>query len=413
MNESFTRTARVEPRLAVMFSLETASLAAYAPLLSLHAREGLGLGAWETSLIFAVGPLSAMIGPPLAGWLADRLFRAEQGLALTSLLRAVALALAARAQTFEPLLFAMALHGLFVAKSGVLLNTIVFHHLPDARRYGSARVWGTASWSLMLWVTTFFIGRAGSRSAELSVIQSCFYVAAGAALAQSVYALTLPATTPAPSPRGLREIGRALRLFASRRFAAPLCVALLSGSLMQANLILQGLFFADRDGLGLSPAAAGRATTVSQLLEMLLFPFLGMLLSRFGVRKVVLVGMLAWPLRYAAYLAGSPAWFVVAAQVLHGANYALGFIGLQIAIELMAPSGLRATAQAAFITSSSGLGNLIGQLGCGYLLATASSAHGYDWPRIFAAPLAVALLAFVIAFFGVREPEHHDLEPTR
>ncbi|HEY3494040.1 MAG TPA: MFS transporter [Polyangiaceae bacterium] len=405
MSEASAPAMRVGPRLAVMFSLETASLAAYAPLLSLHAREGLALGAWETSLIFAVGPLTAMIGPPLAGWLADRLFRAEQGLAITSLLRAFALALAARANTFEALLLAMALHGLFVAKSGVLLHTIAFHHLPDARRFGSARVWGTASWSAMIWATTTFIAAAGSRAGELAAIQSCFYVAAGAALGQAVYALTLPATTPAPSSRGLRDALLALKLFASRRFVAPLCVALLSGSLMQANLILQGLFFADPGGLGLSPSAAGRATTASQILELTLFPFLGLLLQRFGVRKVVLIGMLAWPLRYAAYLAGGPAWFVIAAQALHGLNYALGFTGLQIAIELMAPTGLRASAQAAFIASSSGLGNLIGQLGCGYLLATASDERGYDWGFIFSVPLFVGLLALAITIAGVRDPE--------
>jgi MFS family permease len=387
-----------------MFSLETASLAAYAPLLSLHTREGLGLGAWETSLVFAVGPLTALLGPPLAGWLSDRWFRAEQTLAVVSLMRAVALALAARAHAFEPLLAAMALHGLFVAKSGVLLHTIAFHHLPDARRFGSTRVWGTASWSLTIWAITAFIGAAGSRAAELASIQRCFYVGAAAAFAQALYALTLPATTPAPSSRGVLDALAALRLLTSPRFAAPLLVALLSSALMQTNLILQGLYFADPGGLGLRPAVAGRATTVSQLLELALFPALGFLLHRFGVRKVVLIGMLAWPLRYAAYYAGSPAWLVVLAQVLHGANYALGFSGLQIAVELMAPSGLRASAQAAFITSSSGLGNLLGQLGCGYLLASAWSGTAYDWPRVFAAPLAVSVLALVIAAIGVREP---------
>jgi MFS family permease len=403
----FVRAARVEPRLAVMFSLESASMAAYAPLLSLHAREGLGLGAWETALVFAVGPLTAMVGPPLAGWLADRLFRAEQALAVTSLLRTFALLLAARADAFEALVVAMALNGLFLSQSGVLLSTIAFHHLPDARRYGSSRVWGTAAWLLTVWAVAALIGGAGSRAGELSAIQGCFYLGAAAAFGQALHALTLPATTPAPAPRGLLHALGALKLFASRRFAAPLLVALLSGSLMQTNLILQGLFFADPGGLGLSPASAGRATTVSQIFEMLLFPALAVLLQRFGVRRVVLVGMLAWPLRYAAYFAGGPAWLVILAQLLHGANYALGFIGLQIALELMAPTGLRASAQAAFITSSSGLGNLMGQLGCGYLLATASGPNGYDWRRIFAAPLLVALIALAIAILGVREPVRH------
>jgi MFS family permease len=194
-------------------------------------------------------------------------------------------------------------------------------------------------------------------------------------------------------------------LLRSPRFAAALVVALIYGSLFQMNLMLQGLFFADAHGLGLSPAAAGRATSVSQVLELLLFPVLGVLLARLGVRRVILIGVLAWPLRYAAYWWGGPAWLVVTAQLLHGVNFVFGFAGLQIAVELMAPADLRASAQAAFITASSGIGNLLGQLGCGLLLALTATPLGRDWRATFAVPLLVSVLAVGISAFGVRDPE--------
>jgi MFS family permease len=137
---------RAIPRLSVMFSLEIASIAAYLPLLSLHAREGLGLSPLETSLVFATGPLTAMIGPPIAGFLADRVLRAERALALSSLLRAFALLLAASAGGFSELVLAMALHGFFAGQNGVFVSTIAFSHLPDAKRFGVPRFWGTLSW---------------------------------------------------------------------------------------------------------------------------------------------------------------------------------------------------------------------------------------------------------------------------
>jgi MFS family permease len=198
----------------------------------------------------------------------------------------------------------------------------------------------------------------------------------------------------------------------SPAFVAALVVALLYGSLTQLNLMLQGLFFAHESGLALSPAMAGRATTVSQLLELALFPMLGVLIDRFGVRRIVLVGIGAWVLRYAAYYAGGPPWLVVLAQVLHGPNFVLGFVGLQLAVELMAPVALRGRAQAAFATSSSGIGSLAGQLGCGALLAAATRPDGgVAWPLVFAAPLAVSVLATVITAVWVRNPERLGAEP--
>jgi MFS family permease len=397
---------RTVPRLSVMFSLEIASIAAYAPLLSLHAREGLGLTPLETSLVFATGPLTAMIGPPIAGFLADRMLRAERALSLSSLFRAGALMLAASAGGFGELLLAMALHGFFAGQNGVFVSTIAFSHLPDAKRFGVTRFWGTLSWVLMVLGVASLVGHAGSRAAEIATLHRTFYAAALTALAQAGYALTLPATVP----RRERKEGVATfstrELFRSGPFVAALVVAVLYGSLAQLNLMLQGLYFADEGGLGLSPADAGRATTVSQVLELALFPVLGVLIDRFGVRKVVLVGIGAWILRYAAYYAGAPTWFVVAAQVLHGPNFVLGFVGLQLAVELMAPPAFRGRAQAAFATSTAGIGSLVGQLGCGALLALATRPDGkMDWRLVFAAPLAVSVLATVITAGWVRNPK--------
>jgi hypothetical protein len=72
----------------------------------------------------------------------------------------------------------------------------------------------------------------------------------------------------------------------------------------------------------------------------------------------------------------------------------------------MAPAALRGRAQAAFATSSSGIGSLLGQLGCGALLAAAARPDGrVDWALVFLGPLVVAVLATVITAVWVRNPE--------
>jgi MFS family permease len=267
------------------------------------------------------------------------------------------------------------------------------------------RFWGTLSWVLMVLAVASLLGQAGSRAGEIATLHRTFYAAALTALVQAAYALSLPPSLP----RRERKESGALRmreLLRSGPFLAALVVALLYGGLAQLNLMLQGLYFADESGLALSPADAGRATTVSQVLELLLFPVLGVLIDRFGLRRIVLFGIGAWVLRYAAYYAGAPTWFVIAAQVLHGPNFVLGFVGLQLAVELMAPIALRGRAQAAFATASSGIGSLVGQLGCAALLAFgARPSGGVDWRFVFALPLVVSVIATVITVVWVRNPE--------
>lgn len=387
-----------------MFALETASIAAYVPLLSLHLREGLGFTPMQTSLVFAVGPVSSLVGPAIAGLLADRSLRAERALSVLSVVRVVALVLCGAANGFEALFLAALVNGFCQGQAWVLTSTIAFHHLPDARKFGGTRVFGTASWVLMIWLVMHFVGELATRAEQLESLHRCFYAGAAVALCQVFYALTLPPTAPPAASGGLAAGVRALAAFASPRFLALLSVALLFGCLSQLNLMLQGLFFADASGLGLSPANAGRASTVSQLLELALFPVLGVFLTRLGVRRVILIGIVAWPLRYLAYYAGGPPWLVIGAQLLHGVNYAFGYAGLQIAVELLAPPGQRGSAQAAFLTSSSGFGNLFGQLSCGVLLSlSALPGGGYDFRAIFGVPLALSCLAAAIAYLGVRE----------
>src|SRR5688572_20917280 len=151
----------------MMFALETASIASYAPLLSLHLREGLGFTPLQTSLVFAVGPVTSLIGPTIAGLLADRSLRAERALSVLSFIRALALVVCASTSSFETLFLAALVNGFCQGQAWVLTSTIAFHHLPDARKYGTTRVFGTASWVLMIWLVMHFVGASASRAEQL------------------------------------------------------------------------------------------------------------------------------------------------------------------------------------------------------------------------------------------------------
>jgi MFS family permease len=406
MNPPLARPVRrLELRLALMFFVDLAVNGSFIPLLSLHLSKGLGFSPAEIAAVYGVGPLAAMLGPPALGWLADRVLSAERSLALVAILRAGALLLVANAGTFPEMLIAMAALGLVSAPSGMLAFAIAFHHLERSDTIGRTRVFGTVSWIAMLWLTGAYMQSQGDLAAQLGSTRALFYFGAGVSLLSALYALTLPHTPPAPPARAFAFV-QALGLLRSRSFRALVLASVLASMCMQFHFMLWPLFFTDpRGGLGLDVATASRASSVAQLLELGLFPALGFLITRFGIRGVLIAGLAAWPARFAAYALGGPAEFVIGAQALHGVNVVCGFITAQIAVDRVAPAGARASSQALLIAATSGAGNLLGQLACGAALAAFSGPSGVGWPSIFALPLGLGLLATVILLIAFRPAE--------
>jgi hypothetical protein len=296
----------------------------------------------------------------------------------------------------------------------VLCFSIAFHHLPDARGIGRARVWGTVGWMCMLWLVGTFMASLGGVSAQLAHTHTSFYFSAAIALAGSTYALTLPHTPPSPKASSAFVFVEALGLLRNRSYLALVAGATLSAACLQFHFMSWPLFSTDaKAGLGLDLANASRFATVSQLPELLLFPALGLLIHRFGLRALLIVGLMAWPLRFALHALGRPVGLVVAGQALHGVSVVCGTVVSQIAIDRVAPRGARASSQALLTTATAGAGNLLGQLLCGASLAAGSlPGGGYAWPAIFAVPLALGLLAAgVVASAFHPEPNTAPLSP--
>ncbi len=395
---------RLGLRLSLMFFLDIGVIAAYFPLLSLHLTQTLGFSPRQVGVVFAMGPLAMLISPLIIGSLADRVWPAERAAALVSLLRSLALLLASRATSFSEVLAAIFLVGFVSAPSGVLGYTIAFHHLRDRpESIGKSRVFGTVSWIAVLWGTGAYFDRLGGAADT----HTLFLFAAGIAAVSAVYALTLPHTPPARVAARPLAFLSAARLLRRRDFRAVVVAAGLSAVCTQVHFVLHPLFYTDElTGLGLDLAATSRASSVAQLLEVGLFPLLGGAIARFGIRRVLIFGLFAWPLRFFAYALGSPAAFVIGMQSLHGVNVVFGQIASQVAVDRLAPSDARASSQALFAAISMGAGNLIGQLLCGVLLeACALPRGGYRWPLVFAVPLVLGALATLIVSLGLRGNE--------
>ncbi len=111
---------------------------------------------------------------------------------------------------------AMAVIGFCATPTFVLTSSISLHHLPDARRFGQARVWGTASWLCVLWIVSAYLEHAGGVQAEH--LSFGFELAAVMSATLGLYALSLPHTPPAKFGRGALEAVGALGMLKNRDF---------------------------------------------------------------------------------------------------------------------------------------------------------------------------------------------------
>lgn len=155
--------------------------------------------------------------------------------------------------------------------------------------------------------------------------------------------------------------------------------------------------------------AAGKMTLgqASEFLFMLLMPFA---FSKLGIKKVMLVGMIAWVVRYLFFAfgdIGSGTWMLYMGIVLHGICYDFFFVSGQIYIDKKSEGSIRNSAQGLITFATYGVGMLIGSFAAGFVtetfVFTTDITLNYDWQSIWLVPGAIAALVALGFMFFFRE----------
>lgn len=368
--------------------------------------------------IFSTMGLASLFMPAIAGIIADRWINAEKLYGTFHIIGAVLLASLPAVNNPNAFFWMMLLTMMFYMPTIALAITVAYTAMKGKgmdiiKDYPPVRVWGTIGFIVALWV----ISLSGFETSSLQ-----FYVAAAASLGLGIYAFTLPKCPPLGKghKKSLAdELGlNAFKLFKSSKMALFFIFAMLLGGSLQLTNAYGDTFLHDfaripefKNLLAVKyPAIIMSVSQISETLFILTIPFF---LMRFGIKKVMLMSMVAWVLRFGLFGYGNPAgnlWMIVLSCIIYGMAFDFFNISGSLFVETQSAPEIRASAQGLFMMMTNGFGAFLGSRISGIIIDryfTLGSGE-FDWRNIwltFAAYSLVVAVLFAILFKHRHEPE--------
>lgn len=329
-------------------------------------------GSWFTTLAVCLGkdfsggmiadsygavPIAAIISPLFLGLIADRFFPSQVVMGVLLLIGGIFLLMvpgyAADPENGKIIVWLLLGHLLCYMPTLGLGNSITFANVKDQNDFPKIRVWGTIGWI----AAGLFVGYKGW-SADFRM----FTLGGGCSILLGLYSFTLP-HTPAPAkgkPISMRSL-LMLDAFAMLKdwsfmifivCSTLVCVPLAYYYVYTSSILSQVGFN--------QPASTMALGQMSEIIFMLLIPFF---FRRLGVKKMIMVGMAAWVVRYLLFAYGAPdqaIWMILLAVILHGICYDFFFVTGFMYTDKKAPVEIRGQAQSMLVFFTQGIGMFFG-----------------------------------------------------
>jgi nucleoside transporter len=399
------------PSLAVMMFLQYAIWGAWSVALSGYLEKELGFAGLGLALIYNALPLMSLIVPFTAGQVADRFMPAQRALALFHLLGGLLLFGLAFQRELVPMTALMLAYAFFYAPTLALSNSVAFRNLKDPEvEFGPIRVWGTIGWIVANLLVTFM--RSNFQSLQWGVID-VFALAGGISVLAAVLSLTLPHTPPARESSDPLAFTKAFGLLRDPNYRIFFIIALIVGTELPLYYVLTFPFLQSAGGVvGITSENLPSWMTIAQVAEIFTIAFmLPAVLPIWGVRKTMLLGIFAWPARYAVFAlawamhqqAPWTVWLAVASLALHGFCYVFFFVVAFIYTDMVAPRDVRSSAQALINVAVLGVGMLIGGFFAGWLKDVFTTDGVTNYTMVFLVPTVITVLAGIAFALLFRE----------
>lgn len=359
----------------------------------------------EIGAVFSTLGIASLFMPAIMGIIADKWLNAERVLGLCHIIGSVLLFWSATITDPAMFFWAMLLNSMFYMPTIALNNTVSYIALEQSgynivKDFPPVRVWGTIGFIAAMWVVDI----CGWKSSNMQLIFSSV-----SALVLGLYAFTMPKCPPAKTKSSgslLSSLGLdAFVLFKQQKMFIFFLFAMFLGAALQITNAFGGSFLQSfetthPDSFGVKhPILLLSISQISETLFILTIPFF---LYKFGIKKVMMISIVAWVLRFGLFAIGDPGgglYLLVLSMIIYGMAFDFFNISGSLFVEKESPSNIRASAQGLFMFMTNGVGAMCGGYLSGLVVDHYTTDGITNWQSTWFAFAAYAMtLALIFPF---------------
>ena len=436
----------IKIRLIILSFLQFAVWGAYLTSMGNYLGS-IGLGQ-QIGLFYAMQGFVSILMPAIMGIIADRWIPAQKLLGISHLIAAIFLGAAgyygmqhSDSTDFTTLFTLYSLSVMFYMPTIALSNSVAYsvlinNNFDTIKTFPPIRTFGTIGFIVAMLFVNFAGFENGNFTLNFSNSQGFvsfqntyaqFFVSAFLGIVLSAYSFTLPhcPTNKSDEKQTLYDaLGlKAFALFKDKKMAIFFVFSMLLGISLQitngyANPFITSFKdipqYADSWGANNANALIS-LSQVSETLCILLIPFC---LKRFGIKKVMLMAMFSWFLRFGLFAVGDPGsgvWMFILSMIVYGVAFDFFNVSGSLFVDQETDANIRSSAQGVFMMMTNGFGSTIGMLVAGEIvnhyqifsdIDPVTKMNGwYSAWTIFACYSLVVAIMFMIVFKYKHTPE--------
>ena len=407
----------IKNRITIMNFLQFFIWGAWLITVAVYWFQNKGWSGTEFGAIFSTMGIASLFMPTIAGIIADRYINAEKLYGILHILGGITLLAVPAVSNPSNFFWIILLAMIFYMPTIALGNSISYSALKNngfdvIKDYPPIRVWGTIGFIVAMWITNL----SGNKDSA-----NQFYIAGSVAIVLGIYSFSLPKCPPEGKTSSQTSITEmfgldAFRLFKNYKMALFFIFSMFLGAALQLTNAYGDLYLDDfRRVAEFKDSIVVRYSTlimsISQISETLFILVIPFFLKRYGIKKVMLLSMLAWVLRFGLFAYGDPGsglWMIILSGIIYGMAFDFFNISGSLFVEISTTSKIRSSAQGLFMMMTNGVGAILGSVSSGIIIdAFFTTADGKDWYGIwitFALYSLVISIAFLLLFRYKHDP---------
>jgi nucleoside transporter len=372
----------------------------------------------QSGNVFSTQSWGAIIAPFIIGLIADRYINAEKILGALHIAGAFLMYQMYSATDISVFYPYVLVYMILYMPTLALVNSVSFNQMGNPEKeFSSIRVWGTVGWIVAGLLISYLFHWDTAENTNQGLLKNTFLMAGIASLLLGLFSFTLPKTPPTRRPGekvNLKQILGldALTLLKDKNFAVFFIASIL--------ICIPLAFYYQNTHPFLSNIGMDNPTgkmTIGQISEVLFLLLLPVFFSRFGFKKTILVGMLAWALRYVLFAfgnAGDLTFMLLIGIALHGICYDFFFVSGQIYTNSKAGEQFKSAAQGLITLATYGIGMLLGFAIAGKITdAYKISENVFDYKMIWLIPAGIAFAVLLIFALFFKDDKKIQLTKTK